>query len=63
MAARQLAEQVPFLRGFSHSAKQDSVGSGATVGVKNEVLNVAWESRTPPVLQKSTLQIELTPKS
>ena len=36
-------------RSFSCRVKDDSEGNEVTGGVKDEVLNVAWESRSSPV--------------
>ena len=47
-----MAEQVRLSRSFSCRVKDDSEGNEVTGGVKDEVLNVAWESRTSPVLEK-----------
>ena len=44
-----MAEQVRLSRSFSCRVKDDSEGNEVTGGVKDEVLNVAWESRTSPV--------------
>jgi hypothetical protein len=40
---------LPVLHGFSHSVKQDSEARETSVGVRHEMPNVAWESRTSPV--------------
>jgi hypothetical protein len=42
------------LRSFSCRVKYDSTGSEVTGGEKHEVLNVAWEIRTSPVLSESS---------